>query len=177
MKCNLRGKGFLKRFLFYGGRYGYTVQLNKLLVLSLFVHSDNTRDQKGKKSTKRCLMKNSPSASKRLKTDIGDDDYDDDVYEKFMQGTTRADSKNEKAKWHEVHIELRKKLEKMGSLDRFEVVHLSLWTDLIVNGTIKGVDEEPDWSRYRHITSIDPLPKRVLEFPLLECQHLLHRIR
>lgn len=61
---------------------------------------------------------------------------------------------------NEVHIELRKTLEKLGTLDRFSVVHLSLWTDLIVNGTVSGVDEEPDWSKYRHITSVDPLPKR-----------------
>ena len=129
----------------------YTIQL-----LSLFAQSDNTRDQKGKKSTKRCLMK----ASKRIKTDIGNDDYDDEVYEKFMQGSTCADSKNENAKWNEVHIELWKKLENIGTLDHFGVVHLSLWTDLIVNGTVSGVDEEPDWSRYRHIISVDPLPAK-----------------
>ena len=109
-------------------------------------------------------MKNSPTASKRVKTDIGNDDYDGQVYEKFMQGTTCADSKNENAKWNEVHIELQKKLENIGTLDRFGVVHLSLWTDLIVNGTVSGVDEEPDWSRYRHIVSVDPLPKRGARF-------------
>ena len=55
-------------------------------------------------------------------------------------------------------------MENIGTLDRFGVVHLRLWTDLIVNGTVSGVDEEPDWSRYRHIISVDPLPKRGARF-------------
>ncbi|XP_078355942.1 uncharacterized protein LOC144640732 [Oculina patagonica] len=129
-----------------------------IIRLAVVVDSDNMRDQKGKKSTKRCLMKNSPSTSKRVKTDI-DNDHDDEVYEKFVQGIN-TDSKNENSKWNEVHIDLRKKLEKIGTLDRFGVVHLSLWTDLIINGTVSGVEEEPDWSKYRHITSVDPLPRK-----------------
>lgn len=159
-----REKGF-KEISLPWGRNGYVMELYnstekfKTLVLSLFVHSDNTCDQKGKKSTQQCLMTNSPSASKRVKTDIGNDNYDDEVYEKFMQGPTCTDSKNENAKWSEVHIELRKMLEKLGTSDHFGVVHLSSWTDLIVNGTVSGVDEEPDWSKYRHITSVDPMPK------------------
>lgn len=55
-------------------------------------------------------------------------------------------------------------MENIGTLVHFGVVHLSLWTDLIVNGTVSGVDEEPDWSRYRHIISVDPLPKRGARF-------------
>ncbi|KAL9985386.1 hypothetical protein ACROYT_G007782 [Oculina patagonica] len=129
-----------------------------IIRLAVVVDSDNMRDQKGKKSTKRCLMKNSPSTSKRVKTDI-DNDHDDEVYEKFVQGIN-TDSKNENSKWNEVHIDLHKKLEKIGTLDRFGVVHLSLWTDLIINGTVSGVEEEPDWSKYRHITSVDPLPRK-----------------
>ena len=66
---------------------------------------------------------------------------------------------SENNEWNEVHIDLRKKLEKTGTLNRFGVVHLSLWTDLIMNGIVSGSEEEPDWSKYRHITSVDPLPK------------------
>jgi len=145
--CNFqRERGFKEIFLPWG-RYGYVMELYnttekfKTLVLSLFEHSDNTRDQKGKKSIQQCLMTNSPSASKRVKTDISNDDYDVEVYEKLIQGPTCTDSKNENAKWNEVHIELRKTLEKLGTSDRFGVVHLSLWTDLIVNGTASGVYE------------------------------------
>lgn len=80
-----------------------------------------------------------------MKTDLGDD-YDEEVYEKFIQGSV-TDTKSENNKWNEVHIDLRKKLEKAGTLNRFGVVHLSLWTDLIMNGIVSGSEEEPDWSK------------------------------
>lgn len=126
--------------------------------IPLFVHTDNKRDKKGKKTAKRCLITNPSSATKKAKTDY-DDGFDDEAYEKFIQGSN-AGTKSENSRWNEVHIELRKKLEKSGTLNRFGVVHLSLWTDLIIEGTVSGSDEEPDWSKYRHITSVDPLPKR-----------------
>ena len=95
-----------------------------------------------------------------MKTDLGDDN-DEEVYEKFIQGSA-TDTKSENNKWNEVHIDLRKKLEKAGTLNCFGVVHLSLWTDLIMNGIASGSEEEPEWFKYRHITSVDPLPKRVI---------------
>lgn len=62
--------------------------------------------------------------------------------------------------WNTNHVELRRYLEKNGTIGRFGISHLSLWTDLIIEGTVSGPEEEPDWSKYKHIVQVDPMPKR-----------------
>ena len=79
------------------------------------------------------------------------------------------------------HLELRKALEQAGTLDRYGIKHLRLWTDLIRDGTVSGCHEEPDWSKYLHVVHVAPLPKRGLGFTRARGQNdvltnfLLHR--
>lgn len=92
----------------------------------------------------------------------GDDpDSDSEAFEKFIKNSNPEEKlKSKNSDWNTSHIELRRHLEKNGTLGRFGISHLSLWTDLVLEGTLAGPEEEPDWTKYRHIVQVDPLPKR-----------------
>ena len=105
--------------------------------------------------------------TKRRKTfpstdsDCGDSD-DEAAFQKFLKGQGECKLKSSNDSWNACHLELRKTLEQAGTLDRYGIKHLSLWTDLIRDGTVSGCHEEPDWTRYLHVVHVAPLPKRGL---------------
>ena len=107
--------------------------------------------------------------AKRRKTfpstdsDSGDSD-DEAAFQKFLKGQGQGKLKSSNDSWNACHLELRKTLEQAGTLDRYGIKHLSLWTDLIRDGTVSGCHEEPDWTKYLHVVHVAPLPKRGLGF-------------
>lgn len=91
---------------------------------------------------------------------------DEAAFQKFLkvQGEGKGKVKSGNDSWNACHLELRKTLEQAGTLDRYGIKHLSLWTDLILDGTLSGCHEEPDWTKYLHIVHVAPLPKRGMGF-------------
>ena len=86
---------------------------------------------------------------------------DEAAFEKFLkQGGGKDKLKSANSDWNTCHVELRKALEKAGTLDRYGIQHLSLWTDLMQDGTVSGCNEQPDWAKYLHVVHVEPLPKR-----------------
>ena len=59
--------------------------------------------------------------------------------------------------WNELHVQLVRDLEKKGVLWRYGGKHLKLWTDMILNGKVSGVGEEPVWEE--HLDKILTPPK------------------
>ena len=90
-----------------------------------------------------------------------DDIADEEAYMNFLANGTDDKLKDTNDNWNKVHVELRKSLEKAGTLDRYGIPHLSLWTDLIIEGRVSGVGEEPDWSKHLDIVKVQPVPKRL----------------
>ncbi|KAJ7369986.1 hypothetical protein OS493_034931 [Desmophyllum pertusum] len=86
---------------------------------------------------------------------------DEAAYEKFIeQSSDKGKLKSSNSDWNTCHVELRKALEQDGTLDRYGIQHLSLWTDLIQDGKVSGAHEEPDWRKYLNVVHVEPLPKR-----------------
>ena len=86
---------------------------------------------------------------------------DEVAFQRFLKkGADKGKLKSQNSDWNTCHVELRKALEESGTVDRYGIQHLSLWTDLILDGTVSGSHEEPDWSKYLHV---EPLPKRGME--------------
>jgi hypothetical protein len=90
-----------------------------------------------------------------------DDIADEEAYMNFLANGTDDKLKDTNDNWNKVHVELRKSLEKARTLDRYGIPHLSLWTDLIIEGRVSGVGEEPDWSKHLDIVKVQPVPKRL----------------
>ena len=89
---------------------------------------------------------------------------DEAAFQKFLKGQGEGKLKSTNDNWNACHLELRKTLEQAGTLDRYGIKHLSLWTDLIQDGTLSGCHEEPDWTKYLHVVHVAPLPKRGMGF-------------
>lgn len=58
--------------------------------------------------------------------------------------------------WNDVHCNLVRELEKLGTLQRYGHKHLKLWTDLIIEGKSGGVGEEPAWEKYIDVVGVPP---------------------
>ena len=58
--------------------------------------------------------------------------------------------------WNEHHIQLVKELEKKGTLSRYSVKHLKVWTDCILEGKSAGVGDEPNWGCYIDLVGVPP---------------------
>ena len=89
---------------------------------------------------------------------------DEAAYQKFLKSKGEGKLKPGNSSWDTCHMELCKTLEQAGTLDRYGIKHLSLWTDLIQDGTLSGCHEEPDWTKYLHVVHVEPLPKRGMGF-------------
>ena len=89
-----------------------------------------------------------------------DDIADEEAYMEFIATGTSEKLKDTNDNWNSIHVQLRKGLEKAGTLDRYRIPHLSLWTDLIIEGKVTGINEEPDWNKYVDIVKVQPVPKR-----------------
>lgn len=89
---------------------------------------------------------------------------DEAAYQKFLKSKGEGKLKLGNSNWNTCHMELCKALEQAGTLDRYGIKHLSLWTDLIENGTLLGCHKEPDWTKYLHVVHVEPLPKRGMGF-------------
>ena len=86
---------------------------------------------------------------------------DEVAFQKFLKkGAGKGKLKSQNSDWITCHVELRKALEKSGTVDRYGIQHLSLWTYLMLDGTVSGSHEEPDWSKYLHVVHVELLPKR-----------------
>ena len=90
-----------------------------------------------------------------------DDELDEEIYMDFLATGTNEKLKDVNDNWNSIHVQLRKSLEKAGTLDRYGIPHLSLWTDLIVEGRVSGVNEEPEWNKHLDIVKVPPVPKRL----------------
>lgn len=124
----------------------------------------------GAKSTvtaRRAIIPRDKEVRKRKAAALSSVDSDSDAsedevaFQKFLEkGADKGKLKSQNSDWNTCHVELRKALEKSGTVDRYGIQHLSLWTDLILDGTLSGSREEPDWSKYLHVVHVEPLPKR-----------------
>jgi hypothetical protein len=90
-----------------------------------------------------------------------DDIADEEAYMEFLATGSNEKLKDTNDNWNSIHVQLRKSLEKSGTLDRYGIPHLSLWTDLVIEGKVSGVNEEPDWDKYLDIVKVQPVPKRL----------------
>ena len=70
-------------------------------------------------------------------TDSDSGDSDEAAFQKFLKGQGEGKLKSSNDSWNACHLELRKTLEQAGTLDRYGIKHLSLWTDLIRDGTVR----------------------------------------
>ena len=126
-----------------------------------------------KKAVKRNILSGAKTASKQRKLagcgdvdDVNDDDddggiADEEAYLNFLDEGSDGKLKDANDDWNSVHVKLRKHLEKSGTLDRYGIPHLSLWTDFIMEGRVSGVGEEPEWSKHLDIVGIEPVPKHL----------------
>ena len=62
--------------------------------------------------------------------------------------------------WNDVHCDLVRDLEKKGTIVRYSIRHLKLWTDLIVDGKSAGVGDEPNWEEFIDIIGVPPKKRR-----------------
>ena len=63
--------------------------------------------------------------------------------------------------WNDAHCALVRDLERKGTVGRYGVKHLKLWTDLILEGKSAGVGEEPKWENYIDQVGVPPKPARL----------------
>ena len=96
---------------------------------------------------------------------------DEAAYQKFLKSKGEGNLKPGNSSWNACHMELCKTLEQAGTLDRYGIKHLSLWTDLIQDGTLSGCHEEPDWTKYLHVVHVEPVPERGMGFVLARGQN------
>lgn len=69
-------------------------------------------------------------------------------------------TQSENEDWNETHLTLVRDLERKGILWRYGVKHLKLWTDMIVDGNLSGVGEEPEWSEHLEAIVVPPKSRR-----------------
>lgn len=133
-----------------------------------FLIVDGERTQSAKRSLTSSIS--SHVSSKRSHDLVGNDsdedakEFDEEAYSKFQKpsNTSKSSLKDNNATWNNIHVELRKKLEEKGQLSRFGMKHLRVWTDLIKNGEVSGPNEEPDWSKYKHIVDVEPITRNAI---------------
>ncbi|KAJ7391174.1 hypothetical protein OS493_019305 [Desmophyllum pertusum] len=120
---------------------------------------------------RRAIIPHDKKAKKRKTTVSPSTDSDSDAscdeaaYEKFIeQSADKGKLKSSNSDLNTCHVELRKALEQDGTLDRYGIQHLSLWTDLIQDGKVSGAHEEPDWRKYLNVVHVELLPKRGMGF-------------
>lgn len=58
--------------------------------------------------------------------------------------------------WNDIHVDLVRDLEKKGTISRYSVRHLKLWTELIVEGKSAGLGDEPDWEEFIDVIGVPP---------------------
>ena len=71
-----------------------------------------------------------------------------------------TETKSENDLWNDVHMQLVRDLEKKGLLWRYGIKHLKLWTDLIIEGRVSGLGEEPIWDQYLEQVIVPPKRRR-----------------
>ncbi|XP_028394592.1 uncharacterized protein LOC114518802 [Dendronephthya gigantea] len=149
----------------YINSHSGNVENMRLAVVTL---ADANRPKPAKQGVKRSILPGGLQTSKHKKvvsSECSDDDLDDiadeEAYMNFLANGPEDKLKDTNDRWNKVHVELRKTLEKAGTLDRYGIPHLSLWTDLIIDGRVSGVSEEPDWSKHLDIVQVQPVPKRL----------------
>ena len=77
-----------------------------------------------------------------------------DLVEMVEEATQPKKSSNDC--WNEHHIQLVKELEKKGTLSRYSVKHLKVWTDCILEGKSVGIGDEPNWGSYIDLVGVPP---------------------
>ncbi|KAK3732752.1 hypothetical protein QZH41_001311 [Actinostola sp. cb2023] len=65
--------------------------------------------------------------------------------------------------WNDLHCDLVRELEKKGTLSRYSVRHLKLWTDYILEGKSAGVGDEPKWEDHIDLVGVPPLKRKEKE--------------
>ena len=72
------------------------------------------------------------------------EEEDDYRYEKFLkaQPLPSESKKKSNGQWNEIHVNLVRNLEKKGTRMRYGTQHLTLWTNMILEGRI-SMEEEP----------------------------------
>jgi len=73
---------------------------------------------------------------------------------------TKSSTKSNNDTWNDVHCELVRDLEKKGTIVRYSVRHLKLWTDLIIKGTSAGIGDEPHWEEYVDLIGVPPKKRK-----------------
>ena len=68
--------------------------------------------------------------------------------EYFTENMNDSKKKALNSKFNTCMVELIRYLEQKGSRYRYNVKHLNLWTQLIVDGQLVGPTEEPKWDAY-----------------------------
>jgi hypothetical protein len=62
--------------------------------------------------------------------------------------------------WNDIHVSLVRDLEKKGIMWRYNISHLKLWTDMIYEGFLSGIGEEPMWEDHLEIVRVPPKSRR-----------------
>jgi len=65
--------------------------------------------------------------------------------------------------WNDLHCDLVRELEKKGTLSRYSVRHLKLWTDYILEGKSAGVGDEQKWEDHIDLVGVPPLKRKEKE--------------
>lgn len=58
--------------------------------------------------------------------------------------------------WNDCHCDLVRDLQKKGTIHRYSVRHLKLWTDHMVEGRSAGSGDEPSWEDFIDIVGVPP---------------------
>lgn len=88
--------------------------------------------------------------------------FDDNIDEKELQLVESLNSskakKSTKDFWNDVHCDLIRDLEKKGkgTMPRYSVRHLKVWTDHIIEGKSVGVGDEPRWENLIDLVGVPP---------------------
>ena len=87
-----------------------------------------------------------------------DSEEDDYRYEKFLkaQPLPSESKKKSNGQWNKIHVNLVRNLEKKGTRMRYGTQHLTLWTNMILEGRI-SMEEEPQWEKYVDQTDVLPM--------------------
>ena len=130
--------------------------------------SDASRPKSTKQGVKWKILPGNVQMSKQRRGQSSDltcsHDKLDDIANKEVYMDFLATGNNEKLKdtndnWNSIHVQLRKSFKKAGTLDQYGIPHLSLWTDLIMQGRVSGVNEEPDWNKHLDVVKVRPITK------------------
>ena len=120
--------------------------------LAVHVLGDGDKASASQKAVKRRLK-----VSKEK--DDRDSSYDETVLaEYFTENMNDSKKKALNSKFNTCMVELIRYLEQKGSRYRYNLKHLNLWTQLIVDGQLVGPTEEPKWDAYsQQLGNILPL--------------------